>query len=166
MANSRPSLCSTIFSSDKLLFGEHVVLTFECLFLPLCRASANSTCSSGEWGGAGSCPCPCGWVEFGAEASNTVSAWFPRSLQNWSIFAIVADVEPPWAGGFPGAVRWILGFWPVEEFLHLGRQYQKPGLVNPLWPPGSLRSDSYILAYPILPLLGATVSSELCCQKR
>jgi len=49
-------------------------------------------------------------VEFRAEASNTVSAWFTSPVQNWSIFAIAVEVEPPWAGGFPGALRWILAF--------------------------------------------------------
>lgn len=99
---------------------------------------ANSTCSSGVWGGAGSCPCPCGWGGiWGRSQQYSVSMVYKISPQ-WSIFAIIPDVEPPWAGGFPGAVRWILGFWPVEEFLHLGRQYQKSCPVNLLWSPGWL----------------------------
>lgn len=64
-------------------------------------------------------------VEFGTEAINTVPAWLTRPIQNWSISAVVADVELCWDEGFSDAVRWILGFWSVEEFLHLGRQYRK-----------------------------------------
>lgn len=44
-------------------------------------------------------------VEFGAEASNTVSAWFTRLVKNGSMSAFFAHVEPRWAGGFPGGVR-------------------------------------------------------------
>lgn len=49
-------------------------------------------------------------VEFGTEAINTVPAWLTRPIQNWSISAVVADVELCWAEGFSDAVRWILGF--------------------------------------------------------